>query len=39
MMSHQAGNAIAHTDPAQKAGAVKRLKSGVGHSRPIPDVV
>src|SRR5262249_15159465 len=39
MMSHQAGNAIASTDPAQKAGTVKRVKSSVGHSRPVPDVV
>jgi hypothetical protein len=39
MMSHQAGEAIASTDPAQKAGTVKRVKPGVGHRRPIPDVV
>src|SRR5262245_32449933 len=39
MMSHQAGNAIASTDPAQKTGTVERVKSGVGHSRPIPDVM
>jgi hypothetical protein len=39
MMSHQAGNAIASTDPAQKAGTVKRVKPSVGHRRPIPDVV
>src|SRR5262249_58962238 len=39
MMSHQAGNAIASTDPAQKAGTVKRVKPGVGHSRPVPNVV
>jgi hypothetical protein len=39
MMSHQAGNAIASTDPAQKPGTVERVKPGVGHSRPIPDVV
>jgi hypothetical protein len=39
MMSNQAGNAIASTDPAQKAGTVERVKPGVGHARPIPDVV
>ena len=39
MMGHQAGNAIASTDPAQEAGTVQRVKPGVGHSRPIPDVV
>jgi len=39
MMGHQAGNAIASTDPAQKAGAVEWVKPGVGHRRPIPDVV
>jgi hypothetical protein len=39
MMSHQAGNTIASTDPAQKAGTVQRVKPGVGHRRPIPDVV
>jgi hypothetical protein len=39
MMSHQAGNAIASTDPAQKAGTIERVKSGVSHSGPIPDVV
>src|SRR5215470_15013239 len=39
MMSHQAGNAIANTDPAQQAGTIERVKSGVGHSRSIPDVV
>jgi len=39
MMRHQAGNAITSTDPAQKAGAVERVKSGVSHSRSIPDVV
>jgi len=39
MMSHQAGNAIVSTDPAQQAGAIERVKSGVGHSRSIPDVV
>jgi hypothetical protein len=39
MMSHQAGNTIASTDPAQKAGTVKRVKPGVSHRRPIPDVV
>jgi hypothetical protein len=39
MMGHQARNAIVSTDPAQKAGTVKRVKSGVGHSRPVPDVV
>jgi hypothetical protein len=39
MMSHQAGNAIASTDPAQKAGTVKRVKPSVSHRRPIPDVV
>jgi len=39
MMSHQAGNAIASTDPAQKAGTVKRVKPSVGHSRPVPNVV
>jgi hypothetical protein len=39
MMSHQAGNAIASIDPAQKAGTVERMKSGVGHCRSVPDVV
>ena len=39
MMSYQAGNAIANTNPAQKAGTVERVKSGVGHSRSISDVV
>jgi len=39
MMSHQAGNAIASTDPAQQAGTIERVKSGVGHSSSIPDVV
>jgi len=38
-MSHQPGNAITSTDPAQKAGTVKRVKPSVGHSRSIPDVV
>jgi hypothetical protein len=39
MMGHQAGNAIASANAAQKAGAVKRVKPGVGHHRSIPDVV
>jgi hypothetical protein len=39
MMSHQAGNAIISTHPAQKTGTVQRVKPGVGHRRPIPDVV
>jgi hypothetical protein len=38
-MSHQAGNAIASTNPAQKTGTIERVKPGVGHRRPIPDVV
>jgi hypothetical protein len=39
MMSHQAGDAIISPDPAQKAGAIERMKPSVGHSRSIPDVV
>src|SRR5690242_9672730 len=39
MMGHQAGNAIASTNPAQKAGTVKRVKPSIGHSRPVPDVM
>jgi hypothetical protein len=39
MMSHQAGNAIASTDPAQKAGTIERVKPSVGHRRPVADVV
>jgi len=39
MIPHQAGNAITSTDPAQKAGAVERVKFGISHSRSIPDVV
>jgi hypothetical protein len=38
-MGHQARNAFASTDPAQKAGTVERVKPGVGHRRPVPDVV
>ena len=39
MMGHQAGYAFASTDPAQKAGTVKRVEPSVGHRRPVPDVV
>jgi hypothetical protein len=39
MMGHQAGNAIASTDPAQKAGTVERVEPSVGHRRAVPDVM
>ena len=39
MMGHQAGNTIASTDPAQKAGTVQGVKPSLGHRRPVPDVV
>jgi hypothetical protein len=39
MMSHQAGDAITSPDPAQKAGTIERMKSSVGHSSSVPDVV
>ena len=39
MMSHQTSDAIASTDPTQKAGTVERVKSSVDHSRSIPDIV